>query len=62
MRLIKEIDHEGVRLRKSYTLNKRKYCAKGPNFIWDTDVYDKLKQFGLCCHAALGRYSRRFIW
>jgi hypothetical protein len=59
---MKEIDPEGVSLRKAHRLNRRRYCAKGPNYIWHVDGYDKLKQFGLCIHAAIDGYSRRIIW
>ncbi|XP_060555726.1 uncharacterized protein LOC132716460 [Ruditapes philippinarum] len=62
MRLMREIDPEGVRLRKAHRLIRRKYCAQGPNYIWHVDGYDKLKQFGLCIHAAIDGYSRRIIW
>ena len=46
MRLMKEIDVEGVSLRKAHILNRRMYSAKCPNFVWHVDGYDKLKPFG----------------
>jgi hypothetical protein len=61
MRLMKEVDPEGVSLRKAHRLNRRRYYAKGPNFVWHIDGYDKLKPFGLCIHGAIDGYSRRLL-
>ena len=62
MRLMKEIDVEGVSLRKAHRLNRRMYSAKSPNFVWHVDGYDKLKPFGLCIHGAIDGYSRQIMW
>ena len=38
---------QGVALRAARRLQGRKYFAKGPNYIWHIDSYDKLKMFGI---------------
>lgn len=62
MLLLREIDLDGVQLRKGHKLKRRKYLVPGPNFCWHIDGYDKLKQFGLCIHGAMDGYSRRVMW
>jgi len=57
-----ELDTEGVRLRAGRRLRRREYFAKGPNFVWHIDGYDKLKPYGLCIHGCIDGYSRRVIW
>jgi hypothetical protein len=39
------LDPEGTHLRRTHRLKRRVYCAKGPNYIWHLDGYDKLKPF-----------------
>ena len=58
----KELDPEGVELRKRHCLRRRLYYAKGPNWVWHMDGYDKLKPYGLCIHGAIDGYSRRILW
>ncbi len=36
-RILKEIDPEGVQLRKSRRLTRRRYMSLGPNFCWHID-------------------------
>ena len=62
LRYLREIDPEGVRRRKSHRLVRRKYYARGPNFVWHVDGYDKLKPYGFCIHGAMDGYSRRILW
>ena len=62
MRLIREVDPEGVSLRKAHKLKRRRYCVRGPNYVWHVDGYDKLKPFGLCIHGSIDGYSRRIMW
>ena len=47
---LKTLDPSGVERRSQHKLKRRSYSAKGPNFIWHLDGYDKLKPFGLCIH------------
>ena len=60
--LLKIVDPEGVERRLRHRLKFRQYKVKGPNYIWHTDGYDKLKPFGFCIHGALDGYSRRVLW
>ena len=60
--IIKELDPVGVQSRSSRRLSRREYRAKGPNYIWHIDGYDKLKPFGFCIHGAIDGYSRRILW
>lgn len=59
---LRTLDPDGIQLRKARRLKRRLYHVPGPNFVWHTDGYDKLKQFGLCIHAAIDGYSRRIMW
>jgi len=59
---MKTFDSEGVFLRKAHRLKRRKYRAKGPNFVWHVDGYDKLKPYGFCIHGSIDGYSRRLLW
>lgn len=62
LQIMREIDPQGVALRKVNRLRRRKYYALGPNYVWHVDGYDKLKPFGFCIHAAIDGYSRRVMW
>ena len=56
------LDQEGVSLRFRHKLKRRQYIAKGPNFVWHLNGYDKLKPFGFCVHGAIYGFSRRIMW
>ena len=60
--LMRNIDPDGIAIRKAHRLKRRKYSAKGPNFDWHVDGYDKLKPYGFCIHGAIDGYSKRIIW
>ena len=60
--LLQIVDPEGVAQRSRHRLQRRQYRARGPNFIWHIDGYDKLKPFGFCIHGAIDGYSRRLMW
>lgn len=62
MTMLREIDPEGVESRKRKRLRRRTYQAKGPNFVWHIDGYDKLKPYGFCVHGGIDGFSRRLIW
>ena len=47
------IDPVGVELRSTYQLRRRRYYAKGPNYIWHIDGNDKLKPFGFSIHGCI---------
>ena len=60
--ILRELDPEGVDLRRSRRLARRTYHARGPNFIWHVDGYDKIKPFGLCISGCIDGFSRKIIW
>ena len=63
VRLIqKAIDPVAVEFRSRRRLQRRRYSARGPNFVWHLDGYDKLKQFGLPIHGCIDGFSRKIIW
>ena len=41
--IMKNLDPEGVALRKKRRLHRRKYVSPGPNYAWHIDGHDKLK-------------------
>ena len=62
MRILKDVDPEGTKMRKARRLRRRKYVSTGPNACWHTDGYDKLKPFGFPIHGCIDGYSRRILW
>lgn len=46
--VLKALDPDGVERRSRHRLSRREYYAKGPDYIWHCDGYDKLKPFGFC--------------
>ena len=56
------LDNDGVELRRKGRLKRRKYFAKGPNYLWHLDAYDKLKPYGLCISGCIDGFSRQLIW
>ena len=59
---LKELDPEGVALRSSHKLRRRKYYAKGPNDIWHLDGNDKLKPYGFSIQGCIGGFSWKMLW
>ena len=59
---LKNLDPEGVDTRKKNRLKRRKYIAKGPNYLWHLDGNDKLKPYGFCIHGCIDGYSRKILW
>ncbi len=60
--LLQVIDEEGVATRRRKRLQRRSYFAKGPNFIWHVDSYDKLKPYGFCINGCIDGFSRAIMW
>jgi hypothetical protein len=60
--LLTILDPDGVSLRKSRKLIRRRYYAAGPNAAWHLDGYDKLKPYGICINACIDGYSRFIVW
>lgn len=61
-RVLRELDYNGVSQRQSRRLRRRRYFARGPNFIWHIDSYDKLKPYGICINGCIDGFSRKIIW
>ena len=59
--IIKELDPEGFELRRRKHLRRRLYFARGPNWVWHIDGYDKLKPYGFNIHRAIDGFSRRIL-
>ena len=62
MMTLRELDPEGVSLRKAKRLKRRNYTSPGPNDTWHADGYDKLKQFGFPIHGCIDGFSQRLLW
>lgn len=60
--LLKEIDPEGISMRRAHRLKRRAYHNLGPNYAWHCDGYDKLKPFGFPIHGCIGGGSRKILW
>ena len=53
---------ENAAQRASRRLRRRHYFARGPNFLWHCDSYDKLKNFGICINGCVDGFSRKVLW
>lgn len=62
MQCMRFVDAQGVQQRRKRRLNRRNYHAKGPNWIWHCDGYDKLKPYGFAIHGAIDGWSRKILW
>ena len=60
--LLSILDPTGVAFRAARRLRRREYSAKGPNYIWHFDGYDKVKPYGLCISGCVDGFSRQLIW
>lgn len=60
--LLQILDPEGVETRRRRRLRRRRYFNKGPNYMWRTNCYDKLKPFGVCITGCIDGYSRYIMW
>ena len=53
---------DGVSQRLRNRLRRTQYRAKGPNYLWHIDGYDKVNPFGFCIHGCIDGFSRRIMW
>ena len=60
--ILSTLDPESVGRRQARRLVRRAYHAKGPNFIWHVDGYDKIKPFGFAISGCIDGFSRKIIW
>ncbi len=51
-----------MKLRRQRKLKRRVMHVQGPNFVWSTDGYDKLRHWGFYIHGCIDAYSRYIIW
>ena len=56
------LDPDGVDIRSRRRLRRRQYSAKGPNYLWHVDGYDKLKPYGIGIHGCIDGFSRKIVW
>ena len=55
--IMKELDPEGIALRKRKRLIRRRYYGQGPNKIWHVDSYDKLKPYVIAVNGCIDGFS-----
>ena len=52
-KVMRQLDPEGVELRRKRRLCCRKYISPGPNHSWHIDGHEKLKPFGFSIHGCI---------
>ena len=62
IKVLKELDPEGVEARSRYRLKRRVYEVSVPNFLWHADNHDKLKRFGFAIYGCIDGFSKKVIW
>ncbi|XP_061170646.1 uncharacterized protein LOC133180064 [Saccostrea echinata] len=62
MKLLRELDPEGTKIRRRRRILRRTYHSIGPNQIWHVVGYDKLKPYGFAIHGCIDGYSRKLMW
>ena len=58
---MRSLDPEGVTATR-HRLYRRVYNARGPDYVWHIDGYDKIKPYGFAIHGAIDGYSRKILW
>lgn len=59
---MKEIDPDGVDLRKKWKLKRRVYYSARPDETWSYDDHDTIVKYGLPIHGCVDVWSGKFIW
>jgi hypothetical protein len=61
--VIHHLNPRAVQVRDN-DLNRRRgeYIVPGPNWVWSSDGYDKLKPYGIEIYACIDAYSRFIVW
>ena len=62
--ILKTLDPKGFERRPRRRLRRRKYYAKGPNYIWHIDGYDEVKPLGFLfswCSRWIHAQSSHFV-
>ena len=60
--IVRELDPDGVEVRKTHRLRRREYTCPGSNKVWHADGYDKIKPFRFQIHGCMDGYSRKVLW
>ncbi|KAJ8009357.1 hypothetical protein DPEC_G00088050 [Dallia pectoralis] len=63
--VMRELDASGLEKRwhtNRCHIPRRKYNAKGPNYVWHIDGNDKLRFYGIWLHLCIDGYSKRVFW
>ena len=60
--IVRELDPDGVELRKSHCLKRRQYHNPSPNHAWHVDGCDKLEPCGFPIHGCIDGFSRCIMW
>ena len=62
MNIIKDINPEQSRNRRTRKLERRIYTSPGPSAVWHADGYDKLKPYGFPIYGCINGFSRKVLW
>ena len=62
MSLPRELDPQGVSIRRRKKLKRCCYCSLGPNDWWHIDGYDKIKRFDFPIIGCIDSFSRKILW
>ena len=60
--VVKAMDSEGVSLKATYKLKRKKQICNGSNEIRQLEDYYKLKPFRFAIHGCINSLSRKIIW
>lgn len=62
MFMLRELDPDGVEARSRYRLKRRVYNVPGPDYVWHSDNYDKLKRYGFPMYGFIDGYSKKVLF
>ena len=60
--ILQIIDPAGIAERIRKRLKQRQYQVAGPNYLWHSDGYDKIKRYGFAIHGCIDGYSKKILW
>ena len=58
----KNIDPDGVTIRREKVIRRKIYHTIGSGYIYYIDENDKLKRWGFPIHGCIDRFSRKVMW
>ena len=59
---LKNMDLEGVTIRRNKVIRRRIYHTIGLGYIYHIDGNDKLKHWGFPIHGCIEGFSRKVMW